>query len=495
MSGDIHVKGGGTTTTAAVRSDFAATGKFTSILKYLDHVSAGNNTLLWQQHGTDDERTEAIPRVVITDRFDDESSPSSSSSTPSSGLHEQWYHHQGGRRRRPRHDQSSSKPPMSGDGDESKLARGGVRAAWDNSTKGYDKAAKTSSSTRNSAYSSHGDLSPPSGRRRSRPEVAVVGQRSQPSTTDQTGRDRDRRARSNTAARDSPSSRPHPDVVNRRYSAAVGRELSPLPGADNTADDGWKRGGSEDTLDYSSSTAGTEAPTATVGGKAQQQQWPQQRQRQRRWVWDEWDGKAGRSPSPPSLHRGSTNPTTITTTSSGSRSILGRHTNNRRTRSSNGPHAGSSAAGTTRTSRTTSADAPRPPLNPPRPPPGEVVETNYAAAERKHGSRTWSPPSKRENNDISAGAVRVDDDGAACTPAARRAFEDVQATARSMKANLKEKRSEVGSTNRCARYLRVICSYNSRYCRESVCNRNTYSLLGFSVQHNKNEREAANREK
>lgn len=446
MPGDIHVKGGVTTTIGAVRSDCsAASGKFSSILKYLDHVSAGDDTLRQQQCSTsNDDKTAVIPRVVVTDVFDVGSLPSStSSSISSSGSPQQQYNHRGGRRRRPRHSKSSSQSPQTtGRGGESKLTGGGTRAAWDNSTKGYNKVVMTSSSMRDSTNGSRGDLSAPSGRRRRRPEAADIVQRSQPPTTDRTSRNRDHRTRSNPTARDRTSSHPHPDVVNRRYSAAVGRELSPLPDADRTVDDGWKRGGS--TLDFS--TAGTEAPTATVGGIAQQ------RQRQRRWVWDEWDGNASGSPSPPSLHRGTTATTTTTVSSSG-RSMLGRHSNNnnnRRAGSSSGPNVSPPAAGTTTTtSDTASADTFRPRLDSSLP--GQVVVTDYAPAEHRHGNRTWSPQSRRGSKDRSAAAIGVDDDEAASTPAARRAFEDVQATARSMKANLKERRSEVGVTYRCRR--------------------------------------------
>lgn len=448
MSGDIHVKGGGTT----------AIGKFSNILKYLDHVSAGDDTLR-QQRGTNDEKAAVIPRSVVADVFEDTSSSSSptSSSISSSGSHQQQYHHQGGRRRRPRaqHGKSSSLSPQpiggGGGGGESKLSRGRTRAAWNNSTKSYSKAVRTSPSTRYGANSSRGDLSAPGGRRRSRPEAAVFGQQSQPPTTDRTRRDRDHRTRSNPTARDRPSSRPHPDVVNRRYSVAVGRKLSPFSDADLTADDAWKNGGSEETLDYSSSTAGTEAPTATVGGMAQQQQ---QQQSQRRWVWDEWGDDTGGSSSPHSLNRA----TTITTTSNSRRSEIGRHGSSRRTRSPSSPTARYPAAGTITattktTSDTTSAGNPGPSLDLPLPPGEEVGATNYcAAAEHKHGNRTRSLVSRRGAKDGSATAAAAavgvgDDDEAACTPAARRAFEDIQATARSMKANLKERRSEVCVTH------------------------------------------------
>lgn len=185
------------------------------------------------------------------------------------------------------------------------------------------------------------------------------------------------------AAPDGTTTRQRRGVVIRHYSASVRGDPSPLSGADRKTNGGGNRASSEQAVDDSSSTAETEAPTTTVGGIAQQQQ------RQRRWVWDEWEDNVGGTSSVPPCSRDQT------TINSGSRT------------SSNGS---------------------------PVPPRLSPSARTVAGA----GSVGESPRAKRDKH---APPHNSDDDE--CTPAARRAFEDIQATAQSMKANLKQERSEV----------------------------------------------------
>lgn len=341
MSEDIHVKG--PTAVAGVRSNpVAQSGKCSSILEYLDEVSDDPPRHHRQQSGY----TKSVPRVP--DMFDTVTSSLSLSSTSTSPQQQQR------RRRRRRHS----------NGEESKLGGRETRAPWDNSIKD-NKAVKTASSMRDN----HRNTSSVIDERSSR-EAADIGQRGQASTT---------RGRTEAAHDSTTNCQQHRDVVNRHYSATFSGNRSPLSTADRMADGGVNYGSSEQTLDYSSSTAGTEAPTAMVCGIIAPP-------RQHRWVWDEWDDNVGGSSSPPSYLRDQT------TGSNGGRM------------SSNGP-----------------------PIPPRLSPSARTVA----------GSAGESPSSKRDN----VTAVDLDDDE--CTPAARQAFEDIQATAQSMKANLKERRSEV----------------------------------------------------
>lgn len=338
MSGDIHAEAG--SAVAGARSNLVAqSGKCSSILEYLDTVSGDPPT-----------RGYTRPVSRVPDMIDIGTSSMSLSSTSTSPQQQR-------RRRRRRHTS----------GEESKLGGGETRAPWDNSIKD-NKAVKKASSIRDS----HGDMSSVNKKLGGR-EAADIRQRSQPSTA---------RGRTAEAAHDSMANRPHRGVGNRLYSANDSGNLLPLSSADLMANGGGTRGSSEQTLGYISSTAaGKDAPTAMVGGTAHEQ-------RQRRWVWDEWDDNMGDgSSSLPSCLRDQTS------VKSGSR-------------------IGSNE----------SPVAPR--LSP--------------SARTVAGSVDESLPSKRDKNETT---VDLDDDE--CTPAARQAFEDIQATAQSMKANLKQKRSEV----------------------------------------------------
>lgn len=331
MSGDVHVEGGNAA--ARARSNPAAqSGKCSSLLDYLDTVSENP-----PRRGY----TKSVPRVP--DMFDTGTqSLSLSSISP-----------QQTRRRRRRH----------ADGEDSKLGDGETRAPWDNSIK--DTAMKTAPTTRDNRRDMLSVNQDQSSRR-----AGGIGQRAS------TARGR------TEAAHDSMTPRQHRGVGNRHYSTTGSGDPPLLSSADSMATGGGSRGRSEQALDYSSSTAGTEAPTTTVGGIAQQ------RRRQRRWVWDEWDDNVGGNSSAPSYSR------YHTAGSSGSRI------------SSNGS-----------------------PVSPRLSPSARTIA----------GSVGESPRSWRDKNVTS---VDSDDDDEG-NPAARQAFEDIQATAQSMKANLKQKRSEV----------------------------------------------------
>lgn len=188
------------------------------------------------------------------------------------------------------------------------------------------------------------------------------------------------------AANDSMAPRKHRDVGNHHYSATTSGDPSSLSSVDRMANSGVNCASSKQALDYSRSTAGPEAPTTTVGATGQQQR------RQWRWVWDEWDdNNMGCNPAPPSYSRDQT------TGSSGSRT------------SSNGSPAQSCLSPSART-----------------------VTVSVGESSRSKRDKNKAPVDSDDDGD--------DEEG---TPAARLAFEDIQATAQSMKANLKQQRSEV----------------------------------------------------
>lgn len=334
MSGDVHVERGNSV--GARSNSVAHSGKYSSILEYLDEVSDDP-----PRRGY----TNSVPRGP--DMFDTGTSSLLMSSMSTSPQQQQR------RRRRRRHT----------DGEESKQDGGEIRAPWDNSMKDT-KAARAASSMGDNHRTSRSVNNGRSG-----PRAGDIEQRDQPSTT---------RGRTE-ASHDSSTNRQH--LVDGQYSATASVGPSPLS-SDDHIQGGGKRGSSERVWENSSNTAGTGAPTTTVGGRAHQQQ----PNRQRRWVWDEWDDNVCDSSSVPSHTRDQ--PMCNSGSVSSNRSPVSRRCSPSM-RTGDGPVGGSSRS--------------------------------------------------RREKDVPP--VNSDDDE--CPPAARQAFEDVQSTAQSMKANLKQKRSEV----------------------------------------------------
>lgn len=356
MSGEVKDKGG--VADERARSGSAVqSGKCSSILEYLDHVS-------------DDARVydkAAVPRVP--DMFGAGASSSSSLSSSSSATS------------CPRQTRYSRPSQLNG-GEEAKLDQREHRAPWDNSIKHLNKAAAaTASRTRHDRRGAH---------------TTDAGWKSLSSATSRTRRDRralSRTAAAAVAAGNSPTSRSHGEGTNLRGSGTAADSDTPsFSDASRTANGSRNIGGFEQTLGLSSFTAGKEeAPTTTVGAMVQQRP-------RRRWVWDEWGDDVNVGDSSPPLR------------DSSERHGLAKLAN----RSSSGSRRSSSG--------------------PARPPPcGAAAAVELSSARDE----------KRESLE--------DDD--ACTPAARQAFEDVQATARSMKAILKEKRSEVGARIAAVRWM------------------------------------------
>ncbi|CAB1097565.1 unnamed protein product [Ectocarpus sp. CCAP 1310/34] len=198
---------------------------------------------------------------------------------------------------------------------------------------------------------------------------------------DTTGRDIQNRTASTPSAR----SHPHRDVVNHRRSVDVRGGFLSIPDANHVAGGGeWSNfdDSVEEAPDDSTKTR-TEAATSTVGGKAHRQ----------RWVWDEWDD--------------------------------------------------SEASFSTSCRESKQPVAPRASLSE-KTSPGRASNSSSATLDEisqpvTDHDRTTRSSTRGRNNDRAAANV----DGGEATPAAMKAFEDVQATARAMKVNLKERRSEV----------------------------------------------------
>lgn len=353
MPGEVRHRGGVAKEAPALQS-----GKFSSILAYLDHVS-------------EDARVHDKANMFGAGAS---SSPSLSPSTTSSSRQTR-----------------SSRPFQYSGGEESKLGRGGTRRApWDNSIKDRKAKAVTTAAASPTRHShcrgaqttgvGQGGASPAAGKARrnhgASSSTAVVAAAAAAAASGGNSPTRSCRARREDA--------------KRRSSNAADSEHSPSSDTTRISDGSRDRGGFDETLDYGSSSAagGEEAPTtAVVGGIARQQ-------RPRRWVWDEWGDDEVGDRSPPSPLRDK-----------------GAHRSSRR---STPAELANRSSGRRRSPNELAA---RPPV------------AGDAAAGELHSSSKGNE------------AADLQDDS--CTPAARKAFEDVQATARSMKAILKEKRSEV----------------------------------------------------
>lgn len=349
MSGGIRDEGG---TGVALRPrPVEQSGKFSSILAYLDHVS-------------DD-----VSRQHRGQRINDRETGllgSGSSSSPSSISSSEQEQRRRRPRQQPRGPSQSSYRRKSG---VSRVSAAGTRAPWNNSVKDDKTPTATSSAPleRSTRRASGGnDLSGP-------PVVE----------DDLTDRDHQNSTTSTPSAR----SRPSQLVVDHRRSGDVrGGFLSDANRVAGGVD--WSNidDSVEEALD-DRSTTGSEAATATVGGKAQRQ----------RWVWDEWDDNEAGSSTASFVHA------TAVDSSRGSKQPV--------------------APRLTKTSpcRATHSSFATP------------DETSHPALDRARLS-TWARDKDR---------ATADADGGEGTPAAMKAFEDVQATALAMKANLKERRSEV----------------------------------------------------
>lgn len=350
-------------------SPVTRSGKFSSILAYLDHVSADD---VPRHHGGQRGDDHGGFRCTF-DGLDSRKSSTAAASSTSSSAHQ--------RRRRPRQEYRSqqgqtSSPPSSD------LARGrGVPARWDNSMRIENNRTILSTKCQDiDAFSvPHDGGSSGKG-------VDFV-RRSQSHHTAERTSNRDGLNSSAAAARDGLRNRPHRDTVRGVYSAAVHGDHSP------SADDagrmvggggGEKFGTDEERRDTINSAGGTKVmtntPPAAVNGTV----------RQRRWVWDEWEDNENRSSF--SFSRQNTS---------------GHGESDGGKRSSIGPAA--------------------PALSP-----------SSSKGLHPDNGWMWRSPSRRDKGD-----VVVDNSGDDCPPAAKQAYEGVQATARAMKASLKERRSEV----------------------------------------------------
>lgn len=352
MSGGIRDEGG---TGVALRArPIEQSGKFSSILAYLDHVSDDVSS---QPRGR---RMNDHETVLL--------GSGSSSSPPSISSSEQQQS-----RRRPR--QQPRGPSQSSYHHNSGVSRdsvAGTRTPWNNSVKDGKKTPTATSSAlleRNTRASGGIDLSGP-------PFAAG----------DTTGRDRNDRTASTPSAR----SRPRRHVVNHRRSADVRGGF--LSVNDPNRGDWGNIDNSVGEAPDDRSTTGAEAATAAVGGNAPRQ----------RWVWDEWDDNEAGTSTASFVHA-------ITVDSC------------RESKQPVAPRA--SLSEKTSPSRATNSSFATP----------DEASHPVADIDRARLS-TWG----RDKDRATANA-----DGGEGTPAAMKAFEDVQATARAMKANLKERRSEV----------------------------------------------------
>lgn len=350
----------------------AQSGKFSSILAYLDHVSDDFSSHDSEQRG---DNHGGIPCAF---NELDVQKPSTKASSMSSSVHQT--------RRRQRQELRSQQEHRSS-ARSSELARvHGMPARLDNSMKDSVKG-KTPSWAK---CQDHEALSAPhdGGKR----EGVGFVQRGQPRAAE-VKPDGDHRTQLNpcaAAARDSPRNRPHRGVVHSMYSAVAIRGDRP-PSADDgdrIVNVGGSTSSHKERADNIQSAEGTQV--STTGRTVQQ----------RRWVWDEWEDN---NSSPPSS-RPNTNGNNETN-SSGKRSSARTVASSPSLPSSTGLHPRSALA-----------------------PAGPANDHDW----------TWRSPSRRgkDHGDL-------DDNEDACPPAARQAYEDVQATARAMRASLKERRSEV----------------------------------------------------
>lgn len=349
MSGGMHIRDEGGTGVALRSRPVEQSGKFSSILAYLDLVS---DDVSRQHRG---QRINDHETVLL----------GSGSSSPSSISSSEQQQSRRRPRQQPRGPSQSSYRRNSG---VSRVSAAGTRAPWNNSVKDDKTPTATSSapperSTKCRASGGHDLRGPPFG----------IG--------DTTCRDNQNRTASTPSAR----SHPRRHVVNHRRSVDVSGGFLSVPDANHVAGGGeWSSIDDfvKEAPDDRTATR-TEAATATVGGKPHRQ----------RWVWDEWDdNEAGTS------------------------------TSCRESKQPVAPRA--SLSEKTSPGRASNSSSATP------------DETSHPVADHDRTTRlsTWG----RDKDRAAANA-----DGGEATPAAMKAFEDVQATARAMKVNLKERRSEV----------------------------------------------------
>lgn len=356
MPGDVRVQGRGNT--AAGSDNPVESGKFSSILAYLDDVS--ERTL----------RTKSVTSPRALQHHFDASSLSNSS----------WETQE--RRntlesRSRQHTQEQRKSCQGGgelklEGEENRPR--GTRAPWDSSTK---KAATSTQNKRGLTTSSErGDAGGEEGRM-----SAARASQTMTSTLATTGGVK--------------NSRRNQDISHHRLAGVDTADRHGV--ADGGGGSSYPAGDSSDeALDHSTKGAGDS---------------PAVRGERRRWVWDEWDADI---------------------------SLLDNGISSARNWQSSSPAANRPRASESLTSAAHTADA------------TAVASGKSATADRRKKPTT--------GND---GALDT------CTPAARQAFEDVQATARAMREDLKKRRFEVSS---------VVCATGrTRSLRK--CRKHTFGLL------------------
>ena len=455
----------------------AESRKFSSILAYLDQVSETNNNSIPTIARSPCPRLRAQQQQALDASPSSSSSPlsstllaSPSTSSSPSGRRQQpssRRHYQRAKQQQQQQQQQGGRSSHHQDGGEAALQKraGGAeeedgrrmrevrRAPWDSSIKRVTTTTTTTTTTQPSGGGGGSFSSSP--RRR---EALASGGRSQ------TSADENRAGR--TAVMTSSTTRTPliggatSDVaklnnrrrqamntrIDRRYSV-IGELLS--TGDDRTVESGIGGVGGDDDrttsapdkkpnkncttpitgtgAEATAAAAAAAAETETAAGDGRSQR------RRRRWVWDEWDDNVATISPSAHDHDGAIGNTDLVTSRRNS----------------------SSSSGSSRNNGVTN----RPVMIPTSLSVASVAAASSGATGRRHGHQTSTSTSHKFAADATRTAnigrlgsvdqpwaLPTTTGGADIDPAIRQAFEDVQTTARTMKADLKQRRSDVSNS-------------------------------------------------